>query len=179
MLNVLDGREIPAVVMPDGAAVPSAPAERPDSHEPGVEDLRYEVMFLLDAPDDKIEGFKTAWAEVGDSIVVVGGDGIWNCHIHSDDIGASIECAIDVGRPHKIRVTDLAEEVEEQAWVKEAATRSHRNRPRPLLSAREAVRVCSPERPLRPFGSRRARSGGRCHQRRRRLPQLRRLHGRR
>ena len=71
----------------------------------------------LDAPDAEIEGFKSAWGEVGDSIVVVGGDGIFNCHIHCDDIGAAIECGIAVGRPHKIRVTDLLEELEERDWV--------------------------------------------------------------
>jgi uncharacterized protein len=51
---------------------------------------------------------------------VVGGDGIWNCHIHTDDIGAAVEAAIDIGRPRKIRVTDLLEEVEEERWVREA-----------------------------------------------------------
>ncbi|MCU1351610.1 MAG: domain fusion protein YloV, partial [Acidimicrobiales bacterium] len=55
-----------------------------------------------------------------DSIVVVGGDGIWNCHIHTDDIGAAIEAAIECGRPRQIRVTDLMEEVEEERWVREA-----------------------------------------------------------
>jgi dihydroxyacetone kinase-like predicted kinase len=53
--------------------------------------------------------------------VVVGGDGLWNCHIHTDDIGASIEAAIDIGRPRKIRVTDLIEQVEEERWVRDAA----------------------------------------------------------
>ncbi len=123
-LNVVDGREIEVPVMPDGASVPTAPERPADDDHSALADLRYEVMFLLDAPDDKIENFKAAWAEIGDSIVVVGGDGIWNCHIHSNDIGASIEAAIDVGRPHKIRVTDLLEEVEEQEWVKQAAAQA-------------------------------------------------------
>ena len=60
-----------------------------------VSDLRYEVMYFLEAADDAIPAFKDVWAGIGDSIVVVGGDGIWNCHIHTDDIGASIEAAID------------------------------------------------------------------------------------
>ena len=123
-LQVVDGRDIPAPIMPDGAKVPSMAevVDRPDDHDhSALADLRYEVMYLLDAPDDSIEGFKTAWGEIGDSIVVVGGDGIWNCHVHTDDIGAAMECGIDVGRPHKIRVTDLLEEVEEQEWVKQAA----------------------------------------------------------
>ncbi len=51
--------------------------------------------------------------------VVVGGDGVWNCHVHTDDIGAVVEAGIAVGRPHGIRVSDLLEEAEEQAWVRE------------------------------------------------------------
>ena len=64
--------------------------------------------------------FRDAWASIGDSIVVVGGDGIWNCHVHTNDIGAAVEAGIDAGRPHQIRVTDLFEQVEEERWVREA-----------------------------------------------------------
>ncbi len=80
---------------------------------------RYEVMYLLDAPDVSIPAFKEVWAGIGDSIVVVGGDGIWNCHIHTNDIGDAIEAALDIGRPKNIRVTDLAEQVQEERWVRE------------------------------------------------------------
>ncbi len=86
-----------------------------------VGDLRYEVMYLLYAPDDSMADFKEVWAGIGDSIVVVGGDGLWNCHIHTDDIGAAVEAGVDAGRPQRIRVTDLAEQVEEERWVREAA----------------------------------------------------------
>ncbi len=86
-----------------------------------IADLRYEVMYLLEAPDAAVPAFKEVWAGIGDSIVVVGGDGIWNCHIHTDDIGASIEAATDIGRPRRIRVTDLLEQVEEERWVREGA----------------------------------------------------------
>ncbi len=94
--------------------------ERAGGGEYDAGDLRYEVMYLLDAPDDAIGAFKDVWADIGDSIVVVGGDGEWNCHIHTDDIGAAIEAAIDIGRPHQIRVTDLAEQVQEERWVRDA-----------------------------------------------------------
>ncbi len=121
MLNVVDGRELPEppeVTELDLSSISSAPAQ--NDTEKSIADLKYEVMFFLDAPDDAIEGFKNAWAQIGDSIVVVGGDGIWNCHVHCDDIGAAIEAGIEVGRPHGIRVTDLIEELEENAWVQEA-----------------------------------------------------------
>jgi len=78
-------------------------------------------MYFLEASDETIPAFKDVWAGIGDSIVVVGGDGIWNCHIHTDDIGSAIEAALDCGRPRKIRVTDLLEQVEEERWVRDAA----------------------------------------------------------
>jgi uncharacterized protein len=81
---------------------------------------RYEVMYLLAADDALIPAFKDVWAGIGDSIVVSGGDGMWNCHIHTDEIGAAIEAGIDAGRPQDIRVTDLADQVEEERWVREA-----------------------------------------------------------
>ena len=125
-LALLDGRYIPAVEAPGGAMPDSRVQSRRNSDGesrggvPGIADLRYEVMYFLEAPDSSIGGFKDAWASIGDSIVVVGGEGIWNCHIHTDDVGAAIEAAIDIGKPRKIRVTDLLEEVEEERWVREA-----------------------------------------------------------
>ncbi len=79
----------------------------------GVMSPRYEVMFLLSASDDLVGGFRQAWEEIGDSIVIVGDEGLYNCHIHTDDIGAAIEAALDAGRPREIRVTDLESQVED------------------------------------------------------------------
>jgi DAK2 domain fusion protein YloV len=93
--------------------------ELPSEH--GLAELRFEVMYLLDADDTKMAAFREVWAGLGDSIVIVGGDGLYNCHIHTDDVGAAIEASLDVGRPREIRVTDLAEQVIEERWVREAA----------------------------------------------------------
>ena len=87
--------------------------------EGGIADLRYEVMYLLDAEDAKMSAFKEVWAGIGDSIVIVGGEGLYNCHIHTDNIGAAIEAALDAGRPRQIRITDLLDEVVEEKWVRE------------------------------------------------------------
>ena len=92
--------------------------------EKNVSELRYEVMFLLEADDALIPAFKDVWSGVGDSIVVVGGDGLWNCHIHADDVGEAIEAALDTGRPRRIKVTDLLDQVEEERWVREGAATS-------------------------------------------------------
>ena len=110
MLAVVDGRPLPEAPEVTGHTLGDDPHD--GGGEAGdVADLRYEVMFLLDAPDDRIAGFRERWGDLGDSIVVVGGDGLWNCHVHTDDIGSAVEAGIEAGRPHRIQVTDLLEQV--------------------------------------------------------------------
>ncbi|MCD6640648.1 MAG: DAK2 domain-containing protein, partial [Nocardioides sp.] len=65
----------------------------------------YEVMYLLDAEDDAVADLRASLAGLGDSLVVVGGDGLWNVHVHVDDVGAAIEAGMAAGRPHRVRVT--------------------------------------------------------------------------
>jgi dihydroxyacetone kinase-like predicted kinase len=50
-------------------------------------------------------------AGLGDSLVVVGGEGLWNVHVHVDDVGAAVEAGVAAGRPHRIRVTHFVEQV--------------------------------------------------------------------
>lgn len=119
LLHLVDARPMPEPVPVDGPVF-TEPLPGHGGHG-DVSDLRYEVMYFLEAPDETIPAFKDVWAGLGDSIVVVGGDGLWNCHIHTDDVGASIEAAIGIGTPSQIRVTDLIEQVEEERWVRDAA----------------------------------------------------------
>lgn len=67
----------------------------------------YEVMFLLDASGTQVDVLRAELDAMGDSLVVVGGDGIWNVHVHVDDPGAAVEAAIRAGHPHRIRITHL------------------------------------------------------------------------
>ncbi len=129
-LYVIDGQPLPE---PDGDddyahGLSEAQFEAVARRESGVEgeldvsEQRYEVMYFLDLVDDRIDDFKQGWGAIGDSIVVVGGDGLWNCHVHTNDIGAAIEVALELdGRPKQIRVTDLFEEVAEEHAHREAA----------------------------------------------------------
>jgi len=134
-LHVVDGSPLPEAEEDDGsggavAAAFDTPSPGPRSGaltvggagEVDVADQRYEVMYFMDLDDARIEDFKNGWGAIGDSIVVVGGDGIWNCHVHTNDIGAAIEVPLDLGgRPKQIRVTDLFEEVDEEHAKREAA----------------------------------------------------------
>ncbi len=124
LLTVLDDRPMPEPPeLPEvdfGGGTPGG-ATSDDEAYAALAGLRYEVMYLLEAADETIPAFKEVWAGLGDSIVVVGGDGLWNCHIHTDEVGPAIEASLDAGRPRSIRVTDLLEEVEEERWVREGA----------------------------------------------------------
>ena len=123
-LHVVDGEPLPE---PEEGGGPSAEQlERvmqrgANDGMVDVSELRYEVMFLLNIEDAKSKAFMEAWGKIGDSIVVVGGDGLYNCHVHTNDIGAAIEAPLELGgKPFKIRVTDLFEEVAEEHAQREA-----------------------------------------------------------
>ena len=67
----------------------------------------FEVMYLLEADEARLPGLREALEPLGDSLLVVGGDGLWNVHIHVDDAGAAVEAGLAVGRPYRIRVEPL------------------------------------------------------------------------
>ncbi len=125
-LHVVDGEPLPEPDPGDGpwsdSIVAGASRSSGVDGQLDVSEQRYEVMYFMDLADDRIIEFKEGWGEIGDSIVVVGGDGLWNCHVHTNDIGASIEVALELdGRPKQIRVTDLFEEVAEEHAHREAS----------------------------------------------------------
>ncbi|MFC0041252.1 DAK2 domain-containing protein [Actinomadura rayongensis] len=89
--------DVPARVPGIVRAEPAAPSPVPG----------YEVMYLLDAADAAVPALRETLDGLGDSLVVVGGDGLWNVHVHVDDAGAAIEAGLAAGRPHRVRVTYL------------------------------------------------------------------------
>ncbi|MFD0255989.1 DAK2 domain-containing protein [Streptomyces sp. NPDC127113] len=65
----------------------------------------FEVIYLLEAEDAAVTRLRQRLDALGDSLVVVGGDGLWNVHVHVDDAGAAVEAGVEAGRPHRIRIT--------------------------------------------------------------------------
>ncbi|MFI6083543.1 DAK2 domain-containing protein [Streptomyces sp. NPDC051217] len=91
-----------------------APGTRP--HElPAVVDSRaaddspvgpaFEVIYLLETDEAGVARLRRRLDALGDSLVVVGGDGLWNVHVHVDDAGAAVEAGVEAGRPYRIRIT--------------------------------------------------------------------------
>lgn len=103
----------PAPVDQHPSGDPSSDGGSDGGSEGGSEGPSYEVMYLLDADESAIADLRSTLAGLGDSLAVVGGDGLWNVHVHVDDVGAAIEAGVEAGRPHRIRVTHFADQVAE------------------------------------------------------------------
>ncbi|MFI9205962.1 DAK2 domain-containing protein [Streptomyces sp. NPDC053048] len=120
--------------VPAAAAAPSPRPTRAWRHEGCPADLggdaatgaapAFEVIYLLDAGDDAVARLRTRLDALGESLVVVGGDGLWNVHVHVDDAGAAVEAGIEAGRPHRIRITHFGAAAQEATRVGEPAQRA-------------------------------------------------------
>jgi dihydroxyacetone kinase-like predicted kinase len=67
-----------------------------------------EVMYLLQVDDHLVPGLRTALDLVGEAVVVSGGAGRWNVHVHSVDPPAAIAAGRAVGVIDSISVGSLA-----------------------------------------------------------------------
>ncbi|MFF1560279.1 DAK2 domain-containing protein [Streptomyces sp. NPDC058279] len=106
--QALSGQE-PAAEPVRGRAVPVPQPPRPcDAQERGGP--AYEVIYLLEASEAAVATLRTRLDGLGDSLVVVGGDGLWNVHVHVDDPGAAVEAGVVAGRPYRIRITHFGDE---------------------------------------------------------------------
>lgn len=100
--SVLTGRRRVDLSLPDAAP-------RDDAAHPHREGPAYEVMFLIETDDTAVDTLRAELDALGDSLVIVGGEGLYNVHVHVDDAGAAVEAALAVGMPQRLRITYLEE----------------------------------------------------------------------
>jgi uncharacterized protein len=82
------------------------------ARERGSPEFGYEVQYLLWADGAAVDALRASLGELGDSLVVVGtGAGLWNVHVHVNDVGAAIEAGVEAGRPHRITVSRFADQI--------------------------------------------------------------------
>jgi uncharacterized protein len=104
-----------------GVVTPIAPVRVPlrtahAAHESGGGEFGFEVQYLLDAPATAVDVLRPALAELGDSVAVVAvGEGVWNVHVHVNDVGAAIEAGVDAGRPYQISVVRFTDQIDDHA----------------------------------------------------------------
>ncbi|MEU3188059.1 DAK2 domain-containing protein [Streptomyces sp. NPDC006923] len=107
-------------------AVPPAPPlrdEEPAAAGPvpaGEGGPAFEVTYLLETDDSAVARLRERLDGLGESLVVVGGDGLWHVHVHVHDAGAAVEAGVEAGRPHRIRITHFGASEEPREQVQRA-----------------------------------------------------------
>ncbi len=102
---VVTGARAGAFEVPAPRPAPAAAAQAASTREPSS--FGYEVTYLLEAPAGPVGELRERLDSLGDSLVIVGGEDLWNVHVHVADAGAAIEEGLRAGRPRRITVTWL------------------------------------------------------------------------
>jgi DAK2 domain fusion protein YloV len=113
----LSGREMTVPVGPIG---PVAEEEAQGDRIVREIDFPFEVVYLLSAPDEAIPSLRSRLGELGDSLVVVGGDGMFKVHVHTTDPEAAVEVGQQAGNPRGVEVVDLREQVADHCLAGQA-----------------------------------------------------------
>ena len=122
LLHELDGSPLPPPQVPARSPAEAVHGAAVTPSEKGSLEFAFEVQFLFETADDKADEYREVLNTYGDCVLVVGGAGLYNVHVHTNDIGGVIEEAIERGRPRKIDVTHLEGQV---ADLHEAAVLAH------------------------------------------------------
>ncbi|RSS95902.1 DAK2 domain-containing protein [Streptomyces sp. WAC05292] len=108
--QALSGQEPEAEAVGGPAAAPAVRQPAPCGAAEEPDGPAYEVLYLLEAAEPAVARLRERLDGLGDSLVVVGGDGLWNVHVHVDDPGAAVEAGVEAGRPYRIRITHFGDE---------------------------------------------------------------------
>jgi dihydroxyacetone kinase-like predicted kinase len=83
-------------------------APRLEEHPPGEPlEFPYEVQYLLEAPDDAVPPLREQLDALGDSLVIVGGGGLFAVHVHTDRPQEAVAAASGAGRAREVSISDL------------------------------------------------------------------------
>ena len=67
----------------------------------------YEVMYVVHADAPAVADVRAQLISLGDSLAVVGGDGLWNVHVHVHDPAAAVDIGRAAGQLESIRISFL------------------------------------------------------------------------
>jgi fatty acid kinase len=85
------------------------PAFRP--RESGSIEYAYEVVYLLEGRDGDIPKVRTELGSIGDSVAVVGGEGLWKVHVHTNEVDRALEIGKQAGEPRATTVVAFADQI--------------------------------------------------------------------
>jgi DAK2 domain fusion protein YloV len=114
LASVLGGRPLTVEVGPSG------PVGQVDGGDRRPLSFRHEVMYLLEAPDDRIPSLTERLDGLGDSLVVVGGGGMFKVHVHTNEPDRAVDAGREAGGVRDVQVVDLEDQVADQCVAGQA-----------------------------------------------------------
>lgn len=118
------------------------------ARESGSDAYGYEVQYLLrDSSEQAVSRLRQVLGGLGDSLAVAGADGVFNVHVHVNDVGAALAAGEQAGRPSRVTVTRFADQVarHQVAWHRVARQGPGRRSAGGPAPARAVVAVAAGE----------------------------------
>jgi len=111
VLDAVEGHLTGETVDEEGPAplVDRVPGDR--ARETGSLDYAFEVQYLLAADEHQAPGLRERLRTLGDSVVVVGAEGVMTVHVHTNDVGGAIEAGLALGETSRIEVVHFGRQV--------------------------------------------------------------------
>jgi len=85
----------------------------------------HEVMYTLRAPDERVPALRRLLGIIGDSVALVGGDGLWRVHVHVNDHERAVALGGAVGEIQEVEVVSFEEQVADAAPGARGLTLAH------------------------------------------------------
>jgi dihydroxyacetone kinase-like predicted kinase len=95
---------------PPPAAAPADTMPPPVRDEASAK-YKYEVQYLLRSDAASLDPLRKLLGTIGDSVAVIGGDGLWRAHVHTDDRDRAVSLGEAFGEPYDVHVVDFAEQI--------------------------------------------------------------------
>ncbi len=73
----------------------------------------YCTEFMINTNNDDIDGLRNELSKLGDSLLVVGGEGIIKVHVHTNNPGTALETALKLGSLKDIKIDNMRFQHEE------------------------------------------------------------------
>jgi fatty acid kinase len=93
------------------ARAASVDATPPPVRDEASAKFAYEVQYLLRSDAVTLDPLRKLLGTIGDSVAVVGGDGLWRVHVHTDDRERAVSLGEAFGEPSQVEVVDFAQQI--------------------------------------------------------------------
>ncbi len=108
--------------------LPEVTAESPAivcARDVGDPTMRWEVQYVLEVADDRMPALQRLLGTIGDSVVVIGGEGRWRVHVHTDEPDRAVKLGEALGPVSDHEVVDFREQIAQRREEARAVGHEH------------------------------------------------------